>query len=45
MESGRKKYLKNFIVLIDNTLMSVIMRVQRATRRLCDISSQSSGWE
>lgn len=21
MESGRKKYLKNFIVLIDNTLM------------------------
>lgn len=25
MESGRKKYLKNFIVLIDNTLMSVTM--------------------
>lgn len=24
MESGRKKYLKNFIVLIDNTLMNVI---------------------
>ncbi len=24
MESGRKKYLKNFIVLIDNTLMKRI---------------------
>lgn len=24
MESGRKKYLKNFIVLIDNTLTNVI---------------------
>lgn len=24
MESGRKKYLKNFIVLIDNTLMKPI---------------------
>lgn len=25
MESGRKKYLKNFIVLIDNTLMRHII--------------------
>lgn len=33
MESGRKKYLKNFIVLIDNTLMRAIEVFTGNTRR------------
>ena len=45
MESGRKKYLKNFIVLIDNTLTSVTMPGQKAINGFCDILSQSSGLE
>lgn len=34
MESGRKKYLKNFIVLIDNTLTKHIILLQILTSEL-----------
>lgn len=41
MESGRKKYLKNFIVLIDNTLMNAIMRLQIRLQKYCKKSLQN----